>query len=148
MGVTTTPVLSTTLFQYISLWPPSHNRSFPLFPPETDCWMLTSEFRPMLSKSVGQQVKFSHTAASFWRFCGDGSSRVVSGGQHRFNWFSFSLRLLLGPQRLSMGTANWPSPVATWRSRQTRPSRHFCRSIGTTADKKFMLTSGSVYLLL
>lgn len=30
---------------------------------------------------------------------------VVSGGQRRFNWFS-CLHLLLGPQHLSMGTAN------------------------------------------
>lgn len=95
----------------------------------------------MLSNSAGHDLKFSHTAVSFQRFCRDWSSRVVSGGQRRFNWFSFSLRLLLGPQRLSMGAANWPSPVATWRSRQTWPGRHFCRSTGTTADKRFTPTT-------
>lgn len=62
---------------------------------------------------------------------------VVSRGQYGFNWFSFSLRLLLRPQRLSMGTANWPSPVATRRRRQTWPRRHFFWPTGTMADKRF-----------
>lgn len=62
------------------------------------------------------------------------------GSVHRFNWFSISLHLLLGLQSLSIWTANWPSPVATWRSRQTWPIRHFCSSTGTTVEKTFMLT--------
>lgn len=131
---------------YFSLIPPSHSISSSLFSPQTDCFTLTS----VLSDSAGHpSLKFRRAAVSLSGPRGDGSSRVVSGGQRRFNWFSFSLRLLLGPQRLSMGTANWPSPVATWRSRQTWPGRHFCRSTGTAADERFMPTTrlcGSVSL--
>lgn len=130
---------------YLSLIPPSHSISSSLFPPKLTVsrWLLCCWIQRDPS------LKFRHAAVSLSGPRGDGSSRVVSGGQRRFNWFSFSHRLLLGPQRLSMGTANWPSPVATWRSRQTWPGRHFCQSMGTAADERFTPTTrlcGSVSL--
>lgn len=82
-----------------------------------------------------------YLAVSFLRLFKDKSLHVVSRGQRRFNWFSFSFRLLLGPQCLSMGTANWASPVATWKSRQTWHGRHVCWSTGTTPDKRFTTTA-------
>lgn len=131
---------------YFSLIPPSHSISSSLFSPPN--WLFHADFCAV-GFSGTPSLKFRRAAVSLSGPRRDGSSRVVSGGQRRFNWFSFSLRLLLGPQRLSMGTANWPSPVATWRSRQTWPGRHFCRSTGTAADERFMPTTrlcGSVSL--